>query len=248
MSITIRDDIWLAAAAGLLPGHSTRVIIGANPSVDMAAPEDLWDAGGTYAFATDLAVLNVVSTSANDAGAGTGAQTVFVEGLDDQYNPVSETITLNGLTPVPTANKYFRVNSAKVVTAGSGGSAAGTITFTHQGTGTPVLAQINIGNNITLSSIYTVPAGKTAFVAYTEASIGKAKEGDAVLNVRPLNEVFRKLKSVRIFEKKSFTISPVPSVVSQKSDMKVTFSVDTNNSDCDTDIRLLLVDNEVVGL
>ena len=44
--------------------------------------------------------IDVVSADAADAAAGTGAQTVKVTYLDASFNQASETISMNGTTPV----------------------------------------------------------------------------------------------------------------------------------------------------
>ena len=118
---------------------------------------------------SDLAtVMKVSSSSASDTSAGTGARTVLIEGLDGDYNAVSETITLTGQTAVNTTNTYLRVQHITVATAGSGGVNAGVI---YVGTGTVtagVPAVIHelapAGFNTELSGAYTVPAGYTAYM------------------------------------------------------------------------------------
>ena len=78
-----------------------------------------------------LQTLSVVSASANDASGGTGARTVEIQGLDSNWNLLTETVTMNGLTPVVTTQEHFlRVFRARVVTAGSLQSNAAQITIT----------------------------------------------------------------------------------------------------------------------
>lgn len=111
-----------------MPGVGHINIIGYNPSVSTTA-STLWSGGATsYAQLTSGAAMEVVSGSANDTAAGTGARTVLVEGLDSNYVPFSETVTLNGVTPVPLTNtSAIAINRTIVVTAGSGLVNAGNI-------------------------------------------------------------------------------------------------------------------------
>lgn len=78
-------------------------------------------------FAGTAAKLDVSSSSESDKAAGTGALTMAVYGLSASYQPISETVTLNGQTAVTTALSYLRVHGMKVLTAGSGRTNAGDI-------------------------------------------------------------------------------------------------------------------------
>lgn len=103
-------------------------IIGYNPSVSTTA-STVWSGGATsYVQLTSGTALEVVSASANDTAAGTGARTVRVDGVDSSYLPFSETVTLNGATPVALTNtSVIAINKTTVITAGSGLTNAGKI-------------------------------------------------------------------------------------------------------------------------
>jgi len=82
---------------------------GFNPDVDTSSlPEDLWRASAVYVFPPSAAVLRLVSDSANDTLAGTGARTAEILGLDANYMLQSETVNMAGLTQVLTTNLYLR--------------------------------------------------------------------------------------------------------------------------------------------
>lgn len=146
---------------GIAPGLTRVTALGSNPDVDIGAlPEDIWTGGGAYPFMTASTALEVVSSSANDAAAGTGARTLLILGLDVNYVPVSQTITLNGITPVAIPSNLFRINSAVIASAGSGKVNAGDLTIRDAGGGA-TRAIVPIGYGITRQSVYTVPAGFT---------------------------------------------------------------------------------------
>lgn len=130
---------------------------GFNPDVDAA--EDIWFSGGDYTGfpVSTLEAVEVLSASANDTSAGTGCRTVYLEGLDGSYNFQSETVTMNGTTPVDTANTYRRVNRAYCVTAGSGTTNAGNITMRHTTTVANVFGVLEAGTGRTQLGLYTVP-------------------------------------------------------------------------------------------
>jgi hypothetical protein len=154
---------------GKLTGYSVINKFGRNPDCDTATvPEDVWGGGGTYTgFPLGAAELvQVFSSSANDTAVGSGARTVQIIGLNSSYVVQSETITLNGVTPVTTANTYIRVHTANVRSSGSSNTAfnAGTITVRHVTTTANVFLVIPIGTNQSAETAYTVPAGKTAYL------------------------------------------------------------------------------------
>jgi len=154
----------IGVAAGLVPGHTRIAGLGFNPSVTTSGNQDIWSGGGLYPFQTTAQTLEIVSASANDTAAGTGARTVSMILLDANFNPVSVTVTLNGTTPVTISDgPYIRVNLMQVATAGSGQTNAGNITLRVAGAGA-TQGVILAGATIAQSSIFTVPAGFTMFV------------------------------------------------------------------------------------
>jgi hypothetical protein len=111
--------------------------------------------------------LQVSSSSTNDTSAGTGARTINVDGLDHTWNPISETITLNGQNPVNTTDtNWLRINKIWVETAGSGGVNEGDLYVSPQGqsltlgvpSGNTHAAVINTFNNSTMG-IFSVRKG-----------------------------------------------------------------------------------------
>jgi hypothetical protein len=107
----------------------------------------------------------VVSSSANDAAAGTGCRKILVSGLDASFNAISEQVTMNGTTPVPLVNQYLRIQQALNISAGSGQINLGTITIRDSGAGAtrsvmPV-ALDGFGIGVTSQTAYTVPNGFT---------------------------------------------------------------------------------------
>jgi hypothetical protein len=177
------EPFELQVSRGQIQGHSTVIVFGYNPDVD-TSEESVWPAGGTVPHPTSASVLKISSSSADDASAGTGARTVFIEGLDGNFNVVSETVTLNGQTAVNTTNSYLYVNSFYVATAGSGGANAGNI---NAGTGTvtagvPAVLYdiISTGYNNRTTGHYCVPAGYTGYMSEGILSAGQASGSTSV--------------------------------------------------------------------
>ena len=179
--------------------HKVIFKFGFNPDIN-GIEETIWDSGGIYAYPSAATVMKVSSSSTNDTAAGTGARTIVVEGLDGDYNEVEEIVTLNGQTAVNTTTSFLRVNRAYVLTAGSGGTAAGDI-YVGVGTvtaGVPatIYAQITLGNNQTLMAIWTVPAGYTGYFDHFNVATGTTNPNQYVgmrVIQRNLGGVFRTL-------------------------------------------------------
>ena len=102
----------------------------------------------------------IVSASASDAAAGTGARTVKITYLDQNgAGPFTEIVTLNGTTAVnTTATNICYIEQMEVVTAGSGGANAGIITIRTLAAVT--IGTIAAGDNQTFWCHHYVPAGK----------------------------------------------------------------------------------------
>jgi hypothetical protein len=162
----------LEIAKGNIDKHSLVHIYGRNTDIDLAASEDVWDGGGVWVAPTTARVHNIVSDSVNDDGdpVGTGVRTLTIHGLDANYDEISETITMNGTTDVPSVNAYTIIHRMVSVTVGSTGSNVGTITATAV-TDATVTCQMNPTNNQSFLGVYQVPANKTAYVISFHSAI-----------------------------------------------------------------------------
>jgi len=113
--------------------------------------------------------VELVSTSANDAAAGTGVQSVTIDGIDASGARQIETVTLNGLTAVQTVGTYTYINVAYAQDVGTGLVAAGNITLQSVG-GATVYTRITAGEAITRHGKFKVPTGKQLIVVEWSAS------------------------------------------------------------------------------
>lgn len=154
-------DALVAIGFDQLPRYARAVALGNNPDIDTATvPEDVWSGGGLYPWMTGATSLEIVSSDVNDTAAGTGARTVLINGLDVNYEPVVQTVTLNGTTAVALSTQLFRINNAIIMTSGSGQVNAGALAIRDAGAGT-TRAIIPVGYGITRQSQFTVRAGYT---------------------------------------------------------------------------------------
>jgi len=217
--------IWISA--GLVDGYSTVNKFGRNLDIDTGTtPEDIWGGGGLYTgFPVDtLEPVEVLSSSADDASAGTGLRTVVVQGLNGDWVEISETITLNGTTPVQSVNSYRRVHTMRGETAGSGGFNVGTITVRHATTEANVFLAMLPTTNQTACSAYTIPAGKTGYMMATAGQMRGPATGsaDCVLAVRSFGGIFRYRRPFTVSSNYSYSEAlTVPIGFSEKTDIIV---------------------------
>jgi hypothetical protein len=216
----------LQVSRGQIQGHKTLFKFGNNGDIN-GSLETIWSHGGIYAYPSSAIQMKVSSSSANDASAGTGARTVVISGLDQNYNEISETVTLNGQTEVLTVNTFIRVFRGFVQSAGSGNTAAGTI---YVGTGTvtagvpaTVYAEIPLGANQTQMALWTVPAGYTLYIyggTFTAASNNVSQYILGQFCFRPQGGVFRNVADITV---NSFAFRydwEIPLAIPEKSDIE----------------------------
>jgi hypothetical protein len=224
---TGRNEPWeLQVSRGQISWHKPLFKYGANPDIN-GSLETIWSQGGIYAYPAAASVMKVSSSSTDDASSGTGARTVAIYGLDANYNEIDEIVSLDGQTQVNTVKSYLRVFRAFVVTAGSGGTAAGTI---YIGTGTATLgvpattyAAIPLGDNQTMMAMWTVPAGYTAYMLGGKFSASSNNDTHTALGkflFRPYGGVFRNAADVTLnngFANFNFIL---PLAIPEKSDIE----------------------------
>ena len=96
--------------------------------------------------------LQIVSTDAEDDGVGgDGARTLTITGLDDNYDPLVETVTMKGVGNSLTDSYFLRVLNMTVATAGDTGYNEGDITASNNAD-TVVLDMMHIQHNKSLSA------------------------------------------------------------------------------------------------
>ena len=174
----------LQVARNQIAGHQTVSIFGYQASVG-TTPIPIWENASTYTFPTSASTLTLVSTSTSD---NTSAS-VLISGLDANFNPISETLFLNGTTGVTTVNSYLRVNSLVMVSPGTSQvTNVGTITIKQS---TNTLAQINAGVGKSQSTVFTVPNGYTFYLDLAEVNTSNSYTGSVIVTyrVQALNNV-----------------------------------------------------------
>lgn len=183
MALSIQDTFLEAVNVGLVPGHSLIRKYGTNNAISTTT-QDIWGPTGTLQWLINAENMSVVSSdTTNDNSTGSGARTIEIFGLNNNFRQIKETLTLD-VAPVLTINRYVRVFRVKVATTGTyGGKNSGDITLTANVSGT-VQAGILTGDSQTIQTHYTIESGHTGFIKNIRASMDTGKEISLKLHVR----------------------------------------------------------------
>jgi hypothetical protein len=155
-------------AEGNVTDHVNWSKIGFNGAVAAnETEEEMWPVSTAYTWPAAVGTMTIVSDSAEDdpvkadTNAGTGAHTVTVYYLDASYAEKTVTVSMNGVAAVTVATDVFRVQNARVATAGTSLTAVGNISIVG---GATTYGYISAGRTRMRQCTWTVPAGKTLFV------------------------------------------------------------------------------------
>lgn len=244
------EPFELQVSRGQIAWHRAVIVFGYNPDVD-TTPETIWPGDGLLPYLPAATQLKVSSANANDTAAGTGARTVYIGGLDSSHNEISEIVTMNGQTAVTTTKSFLHINSAYVMTAGSGNGAAGNI---YIGTGTVTLGVpatiydiIAYDYNNRLTGSYTIPAGYTGYLSQGLFSSGQAGGSNAVtgrLMTRGTNNIPLTAAVTTLNNGTADYAFEYPVVIPEKTTVEAqAFGSSTNNS-CSSMFIINLIKND----
>lgn len=240
-----RNYIWdeefdLNVARGKTRGASQIHKFGATPSQSINTTATVWDKGDTLypwsAFDT-AGVLVVAQVGANDNG-----KTLRVQGLDGDFNVVSEDFTLSSSGTVTGTQTFKRVYRGFLVD----GTNDGQINVSRGGT---QVLRIIAGAGQTLMAVYTVPAGYTGYLYHGNCSAQSGADATGFMYVR-YNTVGTTFRVGHTFEvsgdggpydyKFSF-----PQELAEKTDIDVRLTTRSNNGRFTAAFDILLIKNEL---
>lgn len=238
-------DYSISIASGNLEGVAYIEKFGMNTDVD-ADMETIWDGGGLYVYLSSPETMIVTSSDSEDSPTGTGARSVEVQGLDADYNVTTEIIPLGSTG----ATSFIRVFRAKVQEAGASLVNEGTISIISSDTSTPkaqIVVNGGVGLGQTFMAVYTVPAGKTAYL--TQWTVGSGKQNTDAVAFLTCKEHANGLPAFN--SKDVITVSAtthsknytIPLMFPEKSDIEVRAYSGTNNSLVSSTFNIILIDN-----
>lgn len=205
----------------------------------------LWDGNTRYDYLTIAATVTVTSSHADDSVGGAGANSVEIQGLDADYNVVLENVDLGATS----TTEFLRVFRVRVKTSGSHGTNWGDVSITGGG---KTLAIIDGGPNNgpgigqTFMCVYTVPAGKTAYLTQWAVSSGKQNADTlATFVVRPHDNGSWNTKDVVEIQANNYIKDyKVPLKFDEKTDIEVRAYSGAGSTAAST-FNLILIDNPV---
>jgi hypothetical protein len=247
------DEYHDKIAQGRMPGITHIHKFGRSSLVGVTESV-IWDHGGSYTFLEAAEYISVVSDDADDNPLSTGAHTIMVFGLDDNYDVISEILTLDGLTPVITVNKYLRFNRMFIALSGTNSPIAdaniGTITATSVTTAA-IQAKILPRNGQTLMLVWTVPRAHSARIVTLQGSAGDGKAALIKFKARnspPPEGAFSIKYILDLFQGNFFYALRASSVYPEKTDFVVTASDGAPAIDVAISMGIHIFDTAVVAV
>lgn len=215
---------------------------------------------GFYRTPTSNTALEVVSTSANDTSTGSGARSIYYEGLkevDGNLVVTSNTVDLNGLTAVALPDTLIRLYRWYVYSSGTyatqtAGSHQGTLTIQETGGG-DVWSTIALNGFARAQSqigAYTVPTGYTAYIKRISYSVESDKEADillfqrtGVLNTTAPYDPMRLVTEINSATGNYTVTYPKPFKFTEETDLGFIGALKANTGPMTIDFEITLVQN-----
>ena len=201
MSYIGTKDWGVEVSEGNVSGASLVHKFGAAPDFDTGDNEvTIWDGAedGTtweqmvYTYSATADIQYISSENAGDT------ETIEVQGLDTNYDLVTQTKDLTGQTSATLDTALIRIFRMKNIGSTDLAGHVFCSTTTAPAGGVPtaanIRAMIHVGNNQTEMAVYTVPNGKTAHMRSfysSTAGASRSAEYSMKLKVRPFGQVFQ---------------------------------------------------------
>ena len=231
MAVRYLNDQGIDIARGLVCDVSCVNKFGYHGAdVSASTVETVWDGNGSVTI-MPYPTAGVITVTDNTTDTG---ENVVVEGLDANYNLQSETVAVGG-TGTLTFSRVFRAFMESTDnTSDVGINQGGTFT-----------ALIKAGLGQTQMAVYTVPAGKTAFITKIHGSSDRSTGNPSVqfrLKVREFGSIFRIKGTYGTAGGNQFDYEyPVPLLIEEKSDIRIDVLADAAVK-CGAIFDIILVD------
>jgi hypothetical protein len=219
------------------PNHSVVTVFGDGTST--TDESTVWNDGGIYAYPASATQMKVSSDDDGDA------QTVLIEGLDALWNQISEQVVLTGQTAKTTTKSYIRINGLTVISGviNEGSIYVGTGTV-ELGVPTTVYAHAMPGNGKSLSAVWSVPAGHTAYLISGSIASGTTaanKYVAAKLMLRPFGGVLTTQMVTTLATGQNSYDFKAPIRIPEKSDIEARCISSSGEDEVSTHFQFILV-------
>lgn len=207
----------------------------------------VWDVGGLYPWTTFTGSgAHLFVASATDDAKMRGVA-ITIEGLDSNYNLISETVTMDAsdtTTVQETTSNFYRVVRAFV--SGTNTNSIPNdydITFNYGSSGGTTVAKILASYGATQSCTYTVPDGYQAFILAVNGSSGQDDEITTMIWSKPYNAAWKQEKTFKFVSGTFEHNMRTPLVFEEKTDIEIRAYALVESSRIGTEFQLLLVPN-----
>jgi hypothetical protein len=234
---------------GEIDGLSVVNVFGTNPAIS-TTEEDVWEIGGTYVFPTSAETLQISSSDAADTGID-----INIDGLDADWEPQTDTATLNGQTAVTVSGttwirEFCMANDSDT-------EIQGTVYLSINGSdltnGVPdnvsdIRCVINAEAQESRMAIYSIPNGKTGYLFRYYICAAKNIQ-NMIYHIKVCNfeKVFKIKHGGALFQTVySHSFDKVPVVLPSKTDVKMSGRFDGGVADMIAGgFDILVVDDEI---
>lgn len=212
-------------ARGNLEGATAVNLFGFNRSIGVTY-ETIWNDGNDYIFPSTGLALTVTTSSALDYG-----KTLIIEGLDTDYNIISEVITLADGGTITTA-LFFRINLMIMLDGENIGNIDAINTAVKYG-------YIEAGTGVMQACVYTVPRNHSLYLFRIDLN-SATTNGNKYLTIRNVTNTSAGRK-LRVAEA-TFAVSQVsydrqvPFKLAEKTD----FSFEAKSSSATNEIAIFV--------
>lgn len=175
--VTIRFKADAAVTMTIVNISTNMLLVGPDNTSGSGsvAIKDVWPISAdtaTIPIPENLRLVTLSSSATTDIPTNTGAHLVSVEGLNSNYDRISDTITLNGQNAVQSTQAFTAVNSIEVIDTGADGVNKGVI-YAGVGTvtsGVPATPYCVIDQAVSRSETlcFTVPRNHVFEIEYVE--------------------------------------------------------------------------------
>lgn len=204
-------------------------------SNNISSLSTIWDGSNIYTYSTSAGVVTISGTSDDDGAV------IEIQGLDTNYNIVVQDVTLDGSGDGTASTNLIRIFRARVKTPSSGETSnVADLSIRIAG---GERAKILAGNGQTLMAVYTVPAGKTAYLLNLTLSVDKNVDVIYKVMVREIDDGGFQIKGqFGTFGTSLDHNYPVPLKFTEKTDIEIQADAG-NTSGGGATFDLILVDN-----
>ena len=196
----------------------------------------VWDVNDTlypWSSWTTAGTVSIARASASDAD-----KNVILQGLDANYLPITETVTLTAASGNTSTNSFIRLSSIRM----NGTSVnVGNVTVTKGGV-TVGLIVAGVGQSLT--GVYTVPAGHTAYVSQGVMTIRNGADATGTFYYRVPDDRFIVGHTFEVASSEYIYAFTCPLALPEKTDIDVRASVRSNNALVTAAFDITLIQDE----